>query len=93
MMSTVFTVKFACDNCNKEWSEEYHEKVRVWRTDGCKSFMSFGHYSPEIPSVIYASNTRTKPINGTTIECPNCKTEEDVKIVQRIPIEERLIID
>ncbi len=81
---TVFTVKFACDNCGKEWSEEYHEKVRVqrWGDPGC----------------ILVDNLREKhdpskaPIESA-IFCPNCKIHRDVKIIRRIPIEVRSTID
>ena len=80
---TVFTVKFGCDNCGKEWSEEFHEKVRVYRW---------------FEKTILAEDTREKfdpskaPIESAII-CPNCKTHQDVKIVQRIPIENRSTID
>ena len=90
---TVFTVKFACDNCGKEWSEEYHEKVRVWRIEATPSFSSATMFHPGRPSYLIASDDREKPIKEDIIECPKCKTHQDVKIVQRIPIEERSTID
>lgn len=79
---TVFTVKFACDNCGKQWSLEFHEKVRVYRSG----------------SQIMVDDPREKydpskaPIESA-IHCPNCKTNQDAKIVQRIPIEVRSTID
>lgn len=82
---TVFTVKFACDNCGEQWSLEFHEKVRVYRS--CLQ-----------PSFIMVDDTREKddpskaPIESG-VHCPNCKTYQDVKIVQRIPIEVRSTID
>lgn len=87
---TVFTVKFACDNCCKEWSLEFHEKVRVWRSEPISSFARSGRFIPPIPSKIYVTGNPMKP---DVIECPNCKIYRDVKIVQRIPIEDRSTID
>lgn len=90
---TVFTVKYACDNCGKEWSDEYHEKIKVWRTQEIPGGMGMTRYMPPVPSRLYASDSRKKPMVETLIKCPNCKTHQDVKIVQRIPIEERSTID
>lgn len=85
MEGTVFTVKFACDNCGKEWSEEFHEKVRVWRWESTK-----GCIMATDPREKYDPNKA--PIESA-IFCPNCKTYRDVKVVDRIPIEERSTID
>lgn len=90
---TVFTVKFGCDNCGKEWSEEYHEKVRVWRMGEIPPPMGSNWRTPPTYSRLYASDCREKSTVETVIKCPNCKTSEDVKIIQRIPIEERSTID
>lgn len=81
---TVFTVKFACDNCGKEWSLEFHEKVRVWRHNPVNA--------PDHECII-ASDACEKPMVENAIYCPNCETSRDVKIVQRIPIEERKTVD
>ena len=89
---TVFTVNYACDNCGKEWSDEYHEKVRVWRMDEIPPSSGAWRH-PGSPSRIFASDYRKNPAVETVIKCPNCKTFRDVKIVQRIPIEERKTID
>lgn len=80
---TVFTVGFACDNCGQEWSIEYQEKVRVYRWNE-KTILTNDprvKYDPNIAPIKYA------------IFCPNCKLYDDVKIVDRIPIEERSTID
>jgi ribosomal protein L37AE/L43A len=90
---TVFVVRFACDNCGKEWADEFHEKVRVWRLDPGAIHTFGGSYIPATPARLIASDARTKPMDESTIECPNCKTYRDVKIVQRIPIEDRQTID
>ena len=82
---TVFTVKFACDNCGKQWSLEFHEKVRVYRVSSQSSCIM-----TDDPREKY--DPSKAPIESA-IHCPNCKTYQDVKIVQRIPIEERSTID
>ena len=90
---TVFTVKFACDNCGKEWSEEFHEKVRVWRVNSMPPSMGRTRIHPGRPSYIMVSDTREEKRVEIVMDCPNCKADRDVKIVQRIPIEERKTID
>lgn len=90
---TVFTVKFACDNCGKEWSEEYNEKVRVWRMESHNPPSAMSWRASGTPTRIYVSDARVKPMIEKVMVCPNCNTFQDVKIIQRIPIEERSTID
>ena len=90
---TVFTMKFGCDNCGKEWSLEFHENVRVQRREEIPYIMTQKRIFSGLPSCIIVTYIREKPQRSDVIDCPNCKTYQDVKIIQRIPIEERKTID